>query len=83
MRCSFPEVAAARGQGLRRDHGPDRGATAFWDVHAELNTDHAAWDPRLLTRSALIRPPVAGAATRAADAWWAFLDEREAARSFV
>lgn len=76
----FPEVAAAKGAGLRRDHGLDHDATAFWDVHAELDADHAAWGLEALDAMGAAAANIVPAATRAADAWWAFLDEREAAR---
>jgi len=76
----FPEVAAAKGEGLRRDHGLDRAATAFWDVHAELDADHAGWGLEALDAIGVEPAAVASSATRAADAWWAFLDEREAQR---
>lgn len=74
----FPEVALAKAEGLRRDHGLGRAATAFWDVHAELDVDHATCGVEALARVASDHPAVAAAARRAAGAWWDFLDEREA-----
>ena len=57
----------------------DAAGTEFWDVHARMEADHGDWaldalallgaDPERGGR----RPPGAGA-----DAWWAFLDERQA-----
>ncbi|HKR99193.1 MAG TPA: hypothetical protein VJU79_06730, partial [Candidatus Dormibacteraeota bacterium] len=55
-------------------------ATAFWDVHAEMDRDHAAWGDETLTLLAAPREETDAAAERAMGAWWNFLDEREAAR---
>lgn len=75
-----PEISASKSAGLRSQYGVDDGSVAFWDVHALVEGDHAGW-----TLDAVVaaggEPSTAGpAARRAADAWWAFLDEREAAR---
>lgn len=73
-----PEVAASKAAGLRRHYALDATATAFWDVHAAMDRDHAEWAVEAL--AALPAPPevVLEAAGAAADAWWRFLDEREA-----
>jgi pyrroloquinoline quinone (PQQ) biosynthesis protein C len=69
-------IAAEKAAGLRRDHGLDEHAVSFWEHHADVDARHGEW--------ALDAIAATGAkgldryARRAADAWWAFLDEREA-----
>jgi pyrroloquinoline-quinone synthase len=74
-----PEVAASKAAGLRRHHALDAPATAFWDLHAAVDVDHAAWTLDALASLADDPAPAVEAARSAADAWWAFLDERELA----
>jgi hypothetical protein len=55
-------------------------------VHASMESAHADWSIDALAM--LVTTPedlaeVAGAATAAAEAWWSFLDDREAAASSV
>lgn len=70
-------VSRTKAAGLRAHHGLDDGACAFWDVHASVEDEHAAW-----AREALAGTEDAPATARAAaQAWWSFLDEREAAYS--
>jgi pyrroloquinoline quinone (PQQ) biosynthesis protein C len=75
----FPAVAATKADGLRRDHGLDSAGTAFWDLHSELDGDHARWGIDALNAMTGDSELVLAAAGRAADAWWTFLDERESA----
>ena len=71
-----PEIAATKAAGLRAHYALDSRATEFWDVHADMDSGHADW-----AVEALAQDPDAEAAIpavrAAADAWWAFLDERE------
>lgn len=71
-----PEIAATKAAGLRAHYALDARAVEFWDVHSRMDRDHAQW-----AVDALAQLPDAGAALpaarAAADAWWAFLDERE------
>jgi pyrroloquinoline-quinone synthase len=71
-------IASTKADGLRRWYGIDTGGTAFWDVHATMEADHGAG--ALAALAALDADPadVAEAARVGADAWWAFLDERQA-----
>ena len=73
-----PDIAATKAAGLREHYGLDSRATEFWDVHALMDREHADW-----AVEALAQVPDADAAIPAvratADAWWTFLDEREAA----
>ena len=75
-----PAIAAAKAAGLRDRYGLDASATEFWDVHATMDEDHAAWAIEALAGLGPDSPTITAAFRQAADAWWAFLDEREAAR---
>jgi pyrroloquinoline-quinone synthase len=71
-------IAASKAEGLRRWYGIDDGGAAFWDVHATMDADHGDWAIDALAQLDADPDVIANAAKRAADAWWAFLDEREA-----
>jgi len=75
------EIAEVKAASLRATYGLGDEVVAFWDVHARLEDLHRSWTSDAL--SALDADPAAvGAfARRSADAWWAFLDDREAARA--
>jgi pyrroloquinoline-quinone synthase len=76
-----PAIAHSKADGLRRHYGLDAAGTQFWDLHATMDEDHARWGIEAVVA---LNPPaslVVGAARSAADAWWSFLDEREAAVS--
>ena len=76
-----PEVASSKAEGLRAHHGLDAGDTLFWDLHAGLDVEHAAWSLDALAGLAGEPGAVVEAAREAADGWWAFLDERMAVAS--
>ncbi len=69
-------IADTKGDGLVHFYGAQSDATDFWSVHGSLEGDHAAWTLEAL-ESLDPGVDVASAARRIADAWWAFLDERE------
>ncbi len=71
-------VAASKADGLRRFYGVDAAGTEFWDVHATMDADHGEWAVDALDLCGARRSDARTAAGRAADAWWAMLDEREA-----
>jgi pyrroloquinoline-quinone synthase len=71
-------IASSKAAGLRLHYGIDGSGAAFWDVHAELEADHASWTLAALA-SADDRDTIISGALASADAWWSFLDEREAA----
>jgi pyrroloquinoline-quinone synthase len=73
-----PAVARSKAEGLRLLYGIDGSGTAFWDVHAEMDADHSEWSLDALTAAGAGATEVGDAAGRAAAAWWALLDEREA-----
>ena len=71
-----PEIAATKAAGLRAHYALDSRATEFWDVHAHMDRDHAEWAVDALAQLPHAEAAIP-AARAAADAWWAFLDERE------
>ena len=71
-------IATTKADGLRRWYGMDRSDTEFWDVHAAMDEEHGEWALEALFVRGADPTEVAESARRAADAWWAFLDEREA-----
>lgn len=81
--CQSPAIARSKGEGLRAHYRVAQ--TGFWDLHADIDGDHATWALDALT--AMIGDddprPALLAARRAADSWWAFLDERETEKPAV
>jgi pyrroloquinoline-quinone synthase len=71
------DIAASKGDGLRRHYGFDEKGTAFWDVHRTQEVDHAGWSMEALTALGADLDVVQAAATVSADSWWLFLSERE------
>lgn len=74
-----PAIAASKASGLRRHYEIDAAGTRFWDIHATMDDDHARWGIEALVAMDTPSGELIGAACSAADAWWAFLDDREAA----
>lgn len=74
-----PEISASKAAGLRSLYGVDGDGVAFWDTHAGMEDAHASWTLDAVVAAGGQPATVTTAARRAADAWWAFLDEREAA----
>ena len=72
------EIARSKAEGLRRHYQLDDSALRFWDHHAQVDVRHHGWARQALATSARTRDAVETDLRRAADAWWAFLDEREA-----
>jgi pyrroloquinoline quinone (PQQ) biosynthesis protein C len=70
-------IASTKADGLRSRYGLDAAGTEFWDVHAALEADHGDWALEALVALDADPVPVQRWARRGADAWWAFLDERE------
>jgi pyrroloquinoline-quinone synthase len=69
-------IARSKADGLRTHYGLDGDATRFWDVHASLEAEHAGWT--LEAADALPHKEVLAGAAASRDAWWSFLDERDA-----
>jgi pyrroloquinoline-quinone synthase len=72
------DIAASKGDGLRRHYGMDAVGTRFWDVHSTQEVAHAEWSTEALADLGAEPEVVLAAAKVAADAWWAFLTERDA-----
>ena len=72
------EIAATKGDGLRRWYGMDAADTRFWDVHTTMDADHGDWAVEALALLGADADEVADGARCAADAWWSLLDERQA-----
>jgi len=75
------EIAAVKSASLQERYGLDGDAVAFWDLHARLETLHGSWTSEALTALGAETAVVEGLARRSAEAWWAFLDDRDAARA--
>lgn len=71
-------IASSKSDGLRRFYGADAAATEFWDVHATMDADHGEWAIDALAQCGADPAATEESARQAAEAWWAFLDEREA-----
>lgn len=77
-----PEIAASKAAGLSAHYGLDDRSTQFWDVHAQMDRDHADWAIDALAELPDVDAAIP-AVRAAADAWWTFLDERESAAALV
>ena len=73
------EVARTKAESLRAHYSMGHDGTEFWDVHAEIETMHAEWTVDALADLDEPDGTVRRFASASSDAWWAFLDEREAA----
>jgi len=71
------DIAASKGDGLRRHYGFDEEGTRFWDVHRTQEVDHAGWSIEALEALEADLDVVQAAATVSADSWWLFLSERD------
>jgi pyrroloquinoline quinone (PQQ) biosynthesis protein C len=71
-------IATSKSAGLAEHYGVDGSGTRFWDVHAAMETDHATWSLDALALLTDDEAHLSAAAGAAAQAWWSFLDEREA-----
>jgi pyrroloquinoline quinone (PQQ) biosynthesis protein C len=71
------DIAASKGDGLRRHYGMDAEGTRFWDVHTTQEVTHADWSIDALATLEADPAVVRVAAQVAADSWWDFLSERE------
>jgi pyrroloquinoline quinone (PQQ) biosynthesis protein C len=74
-----PSIAASKAAGLLAWYGLDDDGARFWDVHAGVDETHGSWMLEALGALTDETTEISVPATAAAHAWWAFLDEREAA----
>lgn len=72
------DIAASKADGLRRHYGLGDADVSFWDHHAEVETDHAEWARQALASLEGLGEDLVADMRQAADAWWSFLDERQA-----
>jgi pyrroloquinoline quinone (PQQ) biosynthesis protein C len=72
------EIASSKAEGLRMRYGVDDAGARFWDVHSGADEVHGAWIVEALAALAPDSDDVRRASAAAADAWWAFLDDRQA-----
>jgi len=77
--CQAAGVARSKADGLRRHYGLDEHAISFWEHHAEVDVRHADWAVSALSEISGTTQGLAASLREGADAWWAFLDEREVA----
>ena len=77
------DIAASKADGLRRHYGLDAEGTRFWDVHTTQEVAHAGWSSEALALIDADAAAVQASARVAAEAWWAFLTEREELASAV
>ena len=77
------DVARSKAEGLRCHYGLDDSGVSFWEHHAKVDARHGAWAQRAMEECGQDPLELAPFARRAADAWWAFLDEREGAAQAV
>ena len=71
-------VALTKAAGLAEHYGVDDRGTRFWDVHAAMEAEHATWSLDALALLCGEAGELSAPAIAAAQAWWGFLDEREA-----
>lgn len=73
------DIARSKAEGLRARYGLTATQTRFWDVHADMDADHGDWAVRAMAALGADPASVRAEARAAAEAWWAFLDERQEA----
>jgi pyrroloquinoline quinone (PQQ) biosynthesis protein C len=73
-------VADTKGAGLAAHYGASEDALIFWHQHGSIEGDHASWTVDALASLDPDLDDVAEGARIVGDAWWAFLDERDARR---
>jgi pyrroloquinoline-quinone synthase len=74
-------IAWTKAEGLRFNYQIDAEGTSFWDVHATMEAEHGDWILDALVSLEAQPDQVEAAARRGAEAWWSFLDDREAEAS--
>lgn len=79
--CQAADIAATKATALAELYDLGPAGTEFWRVHASIEDQHANWTAQALDALGAGEDEVAQWAGRSARAWWAFLDERDAARA--
>lgn len=75
------EIATTKAAALSARYGLNGAGTEFWTVHAAVEQEHSAWTVQALEDLNSSSDEVEHWASRSAQAWWHFLDERQAARA--
>lgn len=71
--AQFSAIARSKGEGLRQHYDVDAGALKFFDIHAELDDEHAA-----ALRSGMVDSEISRESIHlAVEAWWCMLDQFE------
>jgi pyrroloquinoline-quinone synthase len=74
-------IATTKRAALSDLYGLDAAGTEFWSVHSAVEEQHSIWTVEALELLGASGANVEQWAGCSARAWWAFLDEREAARA--
>jgi pyrroloquinoline-quinone synthase len=74
------EVSVTKAASLRSQYQLGVVGTQFWDIHAQLEDSHANWTADALDELNASPEDVYCYAAASAEAWWNFLDERQASR---
>ena len=74
------DIAATKAAALECHYGIDGIGTSFWSVHSVIEGQHSAWTAEALESIGASEGEVGDWSRRSAEAWWRFLDERQAAR---
>lgn len=72
------KIADSKAQRLVTHFEADVEAVEFWSVHGSLEGDHAGWTMEALVQLDPDANDVTAATRLIGEAWWSFLDEREA-----
>jgi pyrroloquinoline-quinone synthase len=72
------DIAARKAEGLRRHHGLNDRDVSFWEHHAAVDARHGGWLQEAIDEYTEDPLDLAPFVRQGADAWWAFLDERDA-----
>jgi pyrroloquinoline-quinone synthase len=73
------DIARSKADGLKHYYGIDGPEAIFWEVHASMDRDHGAWTIEAMeSLEDADLGSMAKSIDHIADAWWGFLDEREA-----
>lgn len=75
------EIADTKAAALIDHYDLPQAGVEFWSVHAQVEHDHAAWTAKALEGVHAPQQEVHQWARRSAEAWWNFLDDREAERA--
>ena len=72
------KIADSKAQGLLTHFDADVETVEFWSVHGSREGDHAEWTMEALVQLEPDAHDVTDATRLIGEAWWSFLDEREA-----